>query len=80
MGTQYKLIDGVLYQAIDTDGFKDKLNATVEQIRPYKDGIAQCKRQLAEYEEQIKYIVNSSGLDRDVARALDPSKADFLGL
>lgn len=76
----YKMIDGVLYQSIDTQGFQDKLNNVVEQVRPYKDGIYQCKKQIEEYEAQIHHIVSNSGLDRDVARAIDPTKADFLGL
>lgn len=80
MPEKYKLIDGVLYQSIDTTGFQDLLNRTVEQVRPYKDGIYQCERQIEEYRQQITAIVTNSGLDREVARAIDPTKADFLGL
>lgn len=77
---QYKMIDGVLYQAIDTESFQGKLNSVVEQVRPYKEGIYQCERQIREYQNQISSIVGNSGLDREIARAIDPTKADFLGL
>lgn len=77
---KYRIIDGVLYQAVDTAVLKDRLNSVVEQIRPYKEGIQQCEAQIAEYKEQIASIVANSGLDKEAARALDPEKADFLGL
>lgn len=80
MGEQYKLIDGVLYQAIDTEGYKGKLDSLVEQIRPYKDGIVQCENQIQEYRQQMSHIIANSGLSREIARAIDPIKADFLGL
>ena len=80
MPEKYKMIDGRLYQCIDTAGFQDLLNRTVEQVRPYKDGIIQCERQIEEYRQQISAIVANSGLDREVARAIDPVKSDFLGL
>lgn len=77
---QYKVIDGVLYQSVDTAAIRDRMNSVMEQVRPYKDGIQQCENQIREYKEQITTIVQSSGLNREVVRALDPEKADFLGL
>lgn len=77
---EYKVIDGVLYQSVDVSGFRDKLNTLVEQVRPYKEGIQQCRKQIEEYEIQITRIVQGSGLDKEIAKALDPEKASFLGM
>lgn len=77
---QYKVIDGVLYQSVDTTAIKDRLNSVVEQVRPYKDGIQQCENQIREYKEQITAIVQASGLNHEVVKAIAPEKADFLGL
>lgn len=76
----YKLIDGILYQAIDTAPVKAKLNSVIEQVRPYKEGIKQCEDQIEEYKKQIATIIETSGLNKEIAKAIDPEKADFLGL
>lgn len=77
---QYKVIDGVLYQSVDTTTIKDRLNSVMEQVRPYKDGIQQCENQIREYKDQITTIVQASGLNCEVVKIIAPEKADFLGL
>lgn len=76
----YKLIDGVLYQTVDTAGVREQVDAVIAQVQPYKDGIKQCERQIAQYHDQIARIISGSGIDAEIVRALAPEKADFLGL
>lgn len=83
----YRIIDGVLYQSIDTSEVTQKLDSLAEKVRPYKEGIQQCElkiseyqKQADEYQRQIAKFVEESGIDQDVARAIDPDKASFLGL
>lgn len=84
---KYRIIDGVLYQSVDTSEITQKLDSLVERVRPYKEGIQQCESKIAEYQNQadeyqrqIVKLVQESGIDQEVARAVDPDKASFLGL
>lgn len=79
MAQSYKLIDGVLYQAVDTIEIQAKLNEVVEAVKPYKTGIEQCEAQIKEYNAQISVIIANSGIDKEVAKVVDPEKASFLG-
>lgn len=83
----YKVIDGVLYVEVDSSTIQQKLNVTVEKVRPYKEGISQCRQQISayenqikEYESQISSIVSESGIDKEAAALVDPEKTSFLGL
>lgn len=79
MAKSYKVIDGVLYQEVDTTEIKERLETVVESVTPYKTGIEQCREQIKKYEEQISTIIANSGLEKEVVRAIDPEKASFLG-
>lgn len=80
MEKSYKVIDGVLYNAVDTTEIKKKIADTVEKVKPYKVGIEGLKRQEANYENQISAIIANADLDADIVRAIDPENAVYLGL
>lgn len=82
----YKIIDGVLYQQVDTSDIKEKINSVVRDVKPYQQAIEQVdnkieslNRQRIEYKAQIDKIVAQAGLDADLVRQLDPDNALVLG-
>ena len=82
----YKIIDGVLYQQVDTSDIKEKINSVVRDVKPYQQAIEQVdnkieslNRQRIEYRAQIDKIVAQAGLDADLVKQLDPDNALVLG-
>jgi FtsZ-binding cell division protein ZapB len=82
----YKIIDGVLYQQVDTSDIKEKINSVVRDVKPYQQAIEQVdnkieslNRQRIEYKAQIDKIVAQAGLDADLVKQLDPDNALVLG-
>jgi FtsZ-binding cell division protein ZapB len=82
----YKIIDGVLYQQVDTSDIKEKINSVVRDVKPYQQAIEQVdnkieslNRQRIEYKAQIDKIVAQAGLDADLVKQLDPDNAFVLG-
>lgn len=82
----YKIIDGVLYQQVDTSDIKEKINSVVRDVKPYQQAIEQVdnkieslNRQRTEYEAQINKIVAQAGLDAALVKQLDPDNALVLG-
>ena len=81
-----KIIDGVLYQQVDTSDIKEKINSVVRDVKPYQQAIEQVdnkieslNRQRIEYKAQIDKIVAQAGLDADLVKQLDPDNALVLG-
>lgn len=84
----YKIIDGKLCKVteIDSTELQEMVDRTVEEVRPYAEGIAQCEAQIrqneaqiAEYRRQIDEIVVRSGLETEAVKVFSPEKASFLG-
>ena len=71
---------------IDSAELQETVDRTVEEVRPYAEGIAQCEAQIkqneaqiAEYKRQIDEIIERSGLEAEAVKAISPEKASFLG-
>lgn len=84
----YKIIDGKLCKVVEIDSaeLQNTVDCTVEAVRPYAEGIAQCEAQIkqneaqiAEYRRQIDDIISKSGLEAEAVRVFSPEKASFLG-
>lgn len=75
----YKVIDGILYQSVDTKEIQAKLDNLVAEVKPYKTGIDECNAQIKAYEQQISLMVTNSGIDKEMAKIIDPEKSSFLG-
>ena len=83
---QYKIIDGVVYKVIDTTEIKSKMVTLSEKIKPYRDGISESEKcikayqdQIESYKKQINLLVQTSAIDPEIMKLVDPSQAHALG-
>lgn len=86
MEGQYKVIDGVIYKAVDTNAIKSQAEVLKTKLQPYIDGIAEANRCIATYQSQIdsynKQITDTiaaSGIDAEAVKLVDPDLAKSLG-
>lgn len=84
--SQFKLIDGVVYKAVETTEVKNQIDNLYLKAKPYIDGITESKRcihqyedQIAGYEAQLSQLMAIENIDPEIARMVDPEKAALLG-
>ena len=81
----YKIIDGIVYQQVDTTEIREKINAVKAKIKPFADGIAESERcisayqeQIIGYKQQIANIIATENLDPEIVKMVDPESASTL--